>query len=137
MKKQARKSSLTKVVVYVANRMWLILTLYTISILIAGSLFSFFENKHISDGLWWAVVTSLTIGYGDLCPVTIGGRITGVIYGHFVIMGIMPLIIAHIITRTILDKDKFTHAEQEWQESALQKIAKRLDIEIGLPPSDY
>lgn len=28
-----------------------------------------------SDALWWAFVTMATVGYGDLAPVTMGGRI--------------------------------------------------------------
>ena len=38
------------------------------------------HNPHlrITDGLWWAASTVTTVGYGDISPVTIGGRLIAI-----------------------------------------------------------
>lgn len=36
------------------------------------------EFNSVADGIWWAVVTMTTVGYGDHFPITPGGRVLGV-----------------------------------------------------------
>ncbi len=132
-----RSIPLKKLLLYVANRLQVILILYVLSILIAAFLFARFENKEYFDGLWWACVTSLTIGYGDLSPATFEGRIMAILFAHFWIFCIIPMIVGSIVTQILIDKNAFTHDEQEWQEKSLIKIADQLGVKLDPPPRDY
>ena len=126
-----------KAVIYIANRMHLIILIYIASLVCAAGLFAAFEAKPFWDGLWWAVVTALTIGYGDLAPATVPGRLTGFVFGHFWIFGVIPMIIGNIISRMMEDRDRFTHAEQEWQERTLREIAVAVGARVEEAPTDF
>jgi voltage-gated potassium channel len=126
-----------KLLLYIANRIQVILILYGVSIFVAAFLFAHFENKGLMDGLWWACITSLTIGYGDLSPATLEGRIMAILFAYFWIFCVIPMIVASIITHILVDKSAFTHDEQEWQEKSLTKIADKLGITLDPPPRDF
>jgi len=105
-----------------------IILYYLIVLATCGSLFSYFEDKPLFDSFWWACVTGLTIGYGDLYPVTVGGKIVAIVLMHVVPLIIIPLIITRLLTSVIEDQNQFTDEEQEQIKNDLKSIKKALGL---------
>jgi hypothetical protein len=109
----------------------MLVTGYLAVILICAVVFAAVEGKPIGVGLWWSFVTAMTIGYGDVFPVTTAGKIVAVALMHAVPLFLVPLITAKMAAKMIVDSDAFTHAEQEEIKQTLARIEARLDAGFG------
>lgn len=93
------------------NELSLAFILTTFLIVIAACLVYFAENPSqpdkftsIPDTLWWAVVTLTTVGYGDMVPITILGKV----FTTFILIAGVALLAlpAGIITSGFLEENK-------------------------------
>ena len=104
-----------------------LLTLFSLAFLfIESGLYAFFEKKNFVDSLWWALITATTVGYGDSYPNTTGGRFVAVTLVLGMILFLIPMITASIASKLIVNRDAFTHEEQEEMKQMLQEINKKL-----------
>ena len=59
-----------------------VLALFLLLIVMAGAIMSVVEPQTVKgnlwDGMWWAIVTATTVGYGDIAPTSAQGRLVAV-----------------------------------------------------------
>ena len=101
----------TSALVACANRTPLAVAVYLTVVLLSAVSVSVLEGWGFGDSVWWAFVTTTTTGYGDLFPLTVAGRVVGVLTMFAGIIGI-GVIVGRIAAVVIRTQDDFTHEEQ-------------------------
>ncbi len=75
------------------------------------------------DGVWWATVTVTTVGYGDLYPTTVQGRLVGILL-MFVGIGFISLLTAAIASR-------FVKLERGDEHGQLMETLRRIEADVA------
>lgn len=106
------------------DTIWETMIAYVTVVLGASMVVAASESWNFGDTLWWAVVTSFTVGYGDLAPHTLVGRLVAA----FMIAAtwfFSLLLGAQIAAKLIVNSDAWTHAEQEEVKAILRELRNK------------
>jgi voltage-gated potassium channel len=126
-------SKVTDGLISCANRTPLAIALYLTTVMLSATGVWALEGWGFGDSVWWAFVTTTTTGYGDLFPVTVAGRVIGVLTMFAGIIGI-GVIVGRIAAVVIRTHDDFTHEEQVdlLEESDEQlRLLREIRAELG------
>ena len=80
------------------------------------------------DALWWSITTVTTVGYGDLTPVTGGGRVVAValMIGGISLVGVVTATLASWIVQRVAEEDTTNQAATRAQIEELRGEIQRL-----------
>jgi len=103
----------------------------------AGILVRFIDPEDfptLGDGLWWALVTLATVGYGDIVPTSGWGRVVG---SFVIVMGVTFLsFLTATVTSYFVSSDQAERAKADDTHALLEEILSRMAaIEAAQPRS--
>jgi voltage-gated potassium channel len=122
--------------------LWLSLVL----IILSAAIYSLTEHATFANSIWWAIVTATTVGYGDISPHTLLGRVVAVML-MFNGIGVIGMLTSSITTylsdddgddtssqiddlvklKGLLDSGGITHGEYEQlKEKIIKEAPSRL-----------
>jgi voltage-gated potassium channel len=112
--------------VWLANSVRALFGAWAAMLLGAALAYCVLEHASLLNGMYWSIVTATTLGYGDLSPHTAGGKVlTGVLISVTVFF-LIPTITANLASKLIVNRDAFTHEEQEEIKDALRRLLDRM-----------
>jgi len=115
-----------------------VIVIATSAVVIAGGLLMrFLDHKEYANvwvGMWWAIQTVTTVGYGDVTPREVSGRIVavfvmleGIALLTIVIAGITSTFVARAQRELAADEAKDDEAAEARIESRLDDLSSRLE----------
>lgn len=119
-------SRVTKTFVAIANSPRLLLAVAAGLVTVSSVAYSRAEHQGIINSFWWSIVTTTTVGYGDAYPHTVAGKFVAGLLMLSMVLFFIPMVTASFASRLIVNRDAFTHQEQEEIKASLVLILKHL-----------
>jgi len=72
-------------------------------LMVNAAAIAYFEKLPFAEALYFTCVTGLTIGYGDIAPVTLAGRVVAILTGliGILITGLIAAVAVHALRATM------------------------------------
>ena len=114
----------------VRNAAGVIVIATIVVVVVAGIVISLLDSEeypNVGIGMWWALQTVTTVGYGDVAPKDVGGRLLGALVmleGTAFIAIVTAVITSTFVARATRDYEAALAKEEE---SDLERIGRRFD----------
>jgi voltage-gated potassium channel len=68
----------------------------------------------VFDGVWWAIITASTVGYGDYVPLTTAGRLTGIVL-LFIGAGFLSTYFITLATAAVTKQEEYIKGASQYK----------------------
>lgn len=84
------------------------------------------QITNFSDAVWWSISTVTTVGYGDIVPRSIAGRIMGM-FLMIIGIGVMAAFISQVSATLVESRIKRNLEKGDFRSAVISEIKSRLD----------